>query len=102
LYHGLAWCRHLGWERYGVQAYLTAMALSLKHLVRGHTGVSLRGPTLMGTCTQGSSAPMDRMDTPRAIYRVPLALRGPKTGMEEPFDRRPAIHSTLLHVNFCL
>lgn len=45
-YHGLARCRYLGWERYGVQAYLTAIALNLKQLIRGLTGVSLRGPTL--------------------------------------------------------
>jgi transposase, IS5 family len=48
-YHGLARCRYLGWERYGVQAYLTAIALNLKQLIRGLTGVSLRGPTPIST-----------------------------------------------------
>ena len=46
LYHGLRDCRYLSLERYAVQAYLTAIALNLKQLIRGLTGVSLRGPTL--------------------------------------------------------
>ena len=48
-HHGLGRCRYRGWERYTVQAYLTAIALNLKQLVRGLTGVSLRGPTLIST-----------------------------------------------------
>jgi IS5 family transposase len=44
LYHGLRHCRYLSLERYGIQSYLTAMALNLKQLVRGLTGVPLRGP----------------------------------------------------------
>ena len=46
-HHGLGRCRYLGWERYTVQAHLTAIALNLKQLVRGLTGISLRGPTLI-------------------------------------------------------
>ncbi len=48
-HHGLGRCRYRGWERYTIQAYLTAFALNLKQLVRGLTGVSLRGPTLIRT-----------------------------------------------------
>lgn len=48
-HHGLGRCRYVGRERYGIQAYLTAMALNLKQLVRGLTGVSLRGPTPIRT-----------------------------------------------------
>jgi IS5 family transposase len=45
LHHGLRRCRYLTLERYGIQAYLTAMALNLKQLVSKLSGVSLRGPT---------------------------------------------------------
>jgi len=46
-HHGLGRCRYRTLEGYGVQAYLTAIALNLKQLVRGLTGVSLRGPALI-------------------------------------------------------
>lgn len=48
-YHGLSRCRYLDWERYTVQAYLTAIALNLKQLVRGLTGATLHGPMLRST-----------------------------------------------------
>jgi len=48
-HHGLGRCRYVGGERYAIQAYLTAIALNLKQLVRGLTGVSLRGPMLIST-----------------------------------------------------
>ena len=48
-HHGLGRCRYIGGERYAIQAHLTAMALNLKQLVRGLTGVSLRGPMLKST-----------------------------------------------------
>ena len=48
-YHGLGRCRYLTLNRFAVQAYMTAIALNLKQLVRGLTGVSLRGPTLIRT-----------------------------------------------------
>lgn len=48
-YHGLGRCRYVGGKRYAVQAYLTALALNMKQLVRGLTGVSLRGPMLIST-----------------------------------------------------
>ena len=49
LHHGLRRCRYVTLGRYGIQAYLTAMALNLKQLVRGLAGASLRGPTPIGT-----------------------------------------------------
>ena len=42
-YHGLRRCRYLGLDRYAIQAYLTAIALNLKRLVRFLTGVPLKG-----------------------------------------------------------
>jgi len=42
-YHGLRRCRYLGIWRYGIQAYLTAIALNLKRLVRLLTGVPFKG-----------------------------------------------------------
>ena len=42
-YHGLGRCRYLGVLRYGIQAYLTAMALNLKRLVRTLAGVPFKG-----------------------------------------------------------
>jgi len=48
-HQGLDRCRYVGWERYTVQAYLTAIALNLKQLVRGLTGATLHGPMLRST-----------------------------------------------------
>jgi IS5 family transposase len=42
-YHGLRRCRYLGWMRYAIQVYLTAIALNLKRTVKVLTGVSFRG-----------------------------------------------------------
>ncbi len=42
-YHGLGRCRYLGRTRYMVQAYLTAIVLNLKRMVRLLTGVSFKG-----------------------------------------------------------
>lgn len=44
-YHELRRCRYVGLLRYAIQAYLTAVVLNLKHLVRLLTGVTLRGRT---------------------------------------------------------
>jgi IS5 family transposase len=41
--HGLRRCRYLGWTRYAIQAYLTALVLNLKRMVRLLTGTSFRG-----------------------------------------------------------
>jgi IS5 family transposase len=41
--HGLRRCRYLGWMRYAIQAYLTAIVLNLKRLVKVLTGVNLKG-----------------------------------------------------------
>jgi len=43
-YHGLGRCRYLGLVRYAVQAYMTAIALNLKRLVRLLTGVPFKAP----------------------------------------------------------
>ena len=48
-HHDLGRCRYLSLQRYAIQAYLTIIALNPKQLVRGLTGVSLRGPTLIRT-----------------------------------------------------
>ena len=48
-HHGLGRCRYLGEARYAIQAYLTAIVLGLKQLVRALAGVSFRGPTLIRT-----------------------------------------------------
>jgi len=42
-YHRLGRCRYLGIWRYAIQAYLTAIALNLKRLVRLLTGVPFKG-----------------------------------------------------------
>ena len=42
-YHGLRRCRYVGWLCCTLQAYLTAIALNLKRLVRLLTGVPFRG-----------------------------------------------------------
>ena len=41
--HGLRRCRYLGWMRYAIQAYLTAIVLNLKRMVKVLTGISLAG-----------------------------------------------------------
>jgi len=41
--HGLRRCRYLGWIRYAIQAYLTAMVLNLKRMVRLVTGTPFKG-----------------------------------------------------------
>lgn len=43
-YHGLGRCRYLGLFRYAIQAYMTAIALNLKRLVRLLTGVPFKAP----------------------------------------------------------
>lgn len=43
--HGLGRCRYLGLARYGVQAYLTAIVINLKQMVRQLTGVALKDDT---------------------------------------------------------
>jgi IS5 family transposase len=42
-HHGLRRCRYLGWMRYAIQAYLTAMVLNLKRMVRLLTGTPFKG-----------------------------------------------------------
>lgn len=42
-YHGLGRCRYVGRIRYAIQAYLTAMVLNLKRMVRVLTGTSFQG-----------------------------------------------------------
>jgi IS5 family transposase len=41
--HGLRRCRSVGWMAYMIQAYLTALVLNLKRMVRVLTGVRFRG-----------------------------------------------------------
>jgi IS5 family transposase len=41
--HGLRRCRYVGRLRYAIQAYLTAIALNLKRMVKLLTGVSFKG-----------------------------------------------------------
>jgi IS5 family transposase len=41
--HGLRRCRYVGWMRYAIQAYLTAIVLNLKRMVKVLTGVSFKG-----------------------------------------------------------
>jgi IS5 family transposase len=41
--HGLRRCRYLGWLGYAIQAYLTAMVLNLKRMVKVLRGTSLKG-----------------------------------------------------------
>jgi len=45
-YHGLRRCRYLGWMRYAIQAYLTAIVLNLKRMVKVLTGVNFRGEVM--------------------------------------------------------
>ena len=41
--HGLRRCRYVGWTRYVIQAYLTAMGLNFKRMVRLLTGTTFTG-----------------------------------------------------------
>ena len=41
--HGLRRCRYVGRARYAIQAYLTAIVLNLKRMVKLLTGVSFKG-----------------------------------------------------------
>ena len=41
--HGLRRCRYLGWVRYAIQAYLTAMVLNVKRMVKVLAGLSFKG-----------------------------------------------------------
>lgn len=41
--HRLGRCRYLGWKGYMIQAYMTAMALNLKRMVKVLTGTPFRG-----------------------------------------------------------
>jgi len=43
VYHGLGRCRYVGRMRYLIQAYLTAIVLNLKRMVRVLTGTSFKG-----------------------------------------------------------
>jgi len=45
LWHGFGRCRYLGLLNYGIQAFLTALVLNLKRIVRLLTGVPCRGST---------------------------------------------------------
>ena len=45
-YHGLRRCRYLGWMRYAIQAYLTAIVLNLKRMVKLLTGGHFRGDVM--------------------------------------------------------
>lgn len=47
--HGLRRCRYLGWTRYAIQAYLTAMVLNLKRMVRLLTGTPFKGRARLAT-----------------------------------------------------
>jgi len=47
-YHGLGRCRYVGRMRCMIQAYLTAIVLNLKRMVRVVTGVSFRGRARVG------------------------------------------------------
>jgi IS5 family transposase len=42
-YHGLRHCRYVGRVRFAIQAYLTAIVLNLKRMVKLLTGVSFKG-----------------------------------------------------------
>ena len=44
LWHGLRRCRYLGLARYRLQAYLTALVLNLKRLVKLLHGLGFRQP----------------------------------------------------------
>jgi len=47
--HGLRRCRYLGWTRYAIQAYMTAMVLNLKRLVRLLIGTTFKGRACLAT-----------------------------------------------------
>jgi IS5 family transposase len=49
LRHGFGRCRYIGLEKYGVQAYLTAIVLNLKRMVKLISGVGFNCPGY-GTC----------------------------------------------------
>jgi len=44
-WHGFGRCRYLGLLRYGIQAFLTMLALNLKRIVQLLTGVYFRPPS---------------------------------------------------------
>lgn len=48
VHHGLRRCRSLGRLRYAIQAYLTAIVLNLKRMVKVLTGVSFKGRAWAG------------------------------------------------------
>lgn len=48
-YHGLRRCRYIGWMRYAIQAYLTAIALSVKRMVKVLKGVNFTGEVIATT-----------------------------------------------------
>jgi IS5 family transposase len=41
--HGLGRCRYLGLVRWAIQAFLTALALNLKRMVKVLSGVNFKG-----------------------------------------------------------
>jgi len=45
-HHGLRMCRYLGRLRYAIQAYLTAIALNLRRMVKVMMGVSFKGDAI--------------------------------------------------------
>jgi len=42
-HHGFGRCRYLGLLRYAIQAYITAIVVNLKRIVKLLTGVGLKG-----------------------------------------------------------
>jgi IS5 family transposase len=48
VYHGLRRCRYVGRVRYAIQAYLTAIVLNLKRMVKLLTGTNFRGRAWAG------------------------------------------------------
>jgi len=48
VYHGLRRCRYVGRVRYAIQAYLTAIVLNLKRIVKLLTGTNFRGRAWVG------------------------------------------------------
>lgn len=48
VYHGLRRCRYVGRLRYAIQAYLTAIALNLKRMVKLLTGTNFKGRAWVG------------------------------------------------------
>lgn len=45
--HGLDRCRYLGWRKYALQAFMTAMVMNLKRIVSLVSGVGLHGPVAL-------------------------------------------------------